>query len=137
MERNKLSAGALLAAALIVGGALGAAGHRWVARGEECRRWEGRGREGFVDWLSGELELSPEQRDRVTAVLERQHEATTALWREVKPRAEEIRRATWQEVRSILTPEQQERHAALLERIEQVPHKIRPRRGERKGETPR
>lgn len=127
MQKAKLSAGALLSAALLLGGALGAVGHRWVAS-DACDRGFGRDRGSFVDWLSQELDLTADQREQVAAVLERQHRAMVALWKEVKPRSEEIRRATWQEVRSILTPEQRARHAELLERMERKPVKVRRRK---------
>lgn len=118
MSKAKLTAGGLLAGALLIGAAVGALGARWASGEPRGERWNGHGREEFVDWLSRELELSADQRTEVAAVLERQHEALVALWREVRPRADEIRRETRQELRAVLTPEQQARHAELLEKME-------------------
>ncbi len=123
MTREKILAAVLLAGALALGGALGAAGYSWAAGDDRCARPGGR--ESYVDRLTTELRLSPEQRGQVIVILERQREELAAIWREVKPRTEEIRQAARAEIRGVLTPEQQERYTELLQRSERE----RARRG--------
>lgn len=117
MERSKLLAAGLLAAALVLGGALGGAGARWLAD-DSCDRGRRGGADAYIERLEHELDLTPEQRARVGDVLERQRERMAALWREMRPRADEVRTATRREVNALLTPEQQARYADFLERID-------------------
>ncbi|MGH7544986.1 MAG: periplasmic heavy metal sensor [Gemmatimonadota bacterium] len=117
MERSKLLAAGLLAAALLLGGALGGAGARWVGD-DSCDRDRRRGADAYLERLEGELDLTAEQQARVRDVLARQRDEMSALWREVRPRADEIRTATRREVRALLTPDQQVRYAEFLERID-------------------
>lgn len=117
MERSKLLAAGFLAAALVLGGALGGAGARWVAD-DSCDRRHRRGADAYIERLERELDLTTEQRARIGDVLARQRETMSALWREVRPRAEEIRAETRREVHALLTPDQQARYAEFLERID-------------------
>jgi Spy/CpxP family protein refolding chaperone len=125
MERSKMLAVGLLAGALVLGGALGAAGAFWTG-GDSCERGRRRGADAYIERLDHELGLSPEQRARVADVLERQRAEVSALWHEVRPRTDEIRANARREVAALLTPEQQARYAAHLERLE-TEHKGKPK----------
>ena len=116
MRRPHAAAVALLIGTLALGGALGAAGLRWATGTGNCERRDRANGRSYVERLDRELGLTPEQRTRVEAILERQREAMAALWRDVKPRAEEIRRTTRQEIEALLTPEQRTRYLEWLER---------------------
>ena len=115
--RRHASAWEVLAAALVLGGALGGAGARWVAD-DSCERRRGRGADAYIERLDQELGLTAEQRASVRDVLARQQEEMSAIWREIRPRADEIKTATRREVNALLTPDQQARYADLLERID-------------------
>lgn len=117
MERSKMLALGLLAAALVLGGALGAAGAFWRTA-DSCEPGRGRGAEAYIERLARELDLSPEQRARVADVLEHQRAEMSTLWREMRPRADKIRADARREVTALLTPDQQERYAAHLERLQ-------------------
>jgi Spy/CpxP family protein refolding chaperone len=111
-------AAALLAAVLVLGVMLGAWGHRML------RPWpfgpRGRpSREVVVARLSKKLDLSPAQRDSVKAILDRHHPAMDSLWREYRPRFQELQRMIGSEIEAQLEPRQREKFAELTRRMEQ------------------
>lgn len=81
--------------------------------------------------LARELDLSGEQRDRIRAIAEQQRserrEAARAALEKCGVPAEEQRRKLESEIRAVLTPAQQARYDALLERR-------RERGGRRRGD---
>jgi Spy/CpxP family protein refolding chaperone len=63
--------------------------------------------ERMLERFSRELNLSDEQKPRVAAVFEEKRKKIEAIRTEVGPRFEEVRRNASEEIRRILTPEQQ------------------------------
>jgi len=70
----------------------------------------------FLRRAQRELDLSPEQRERVDKILKESQERTRAIFEPISPqiRAEMLR--TKDEFRKVLTPEQQKRFDELLKR---------------------
>jgi len=113
-NRSQLWASALLAAALLVGGAAG-----WAARGSSVRRCTPRFRDtaGMVSFLARELNLSAVQQDSVRAIFHRHRAEMEGIWRTVHFRYDTLRSVLESEISAQLTPDQQRRHRELLDRI--------------------
>ena len=69
----------------------------------------GRGPGPLIDRLDREVQLTPEQRTRVQAIFDARRGRLEEVQREVIARAEQERRALQDEIRKVLTPEQQAR----------------------------
>jgi hypothetical protein len=117
---------ALLVAVFLVGGAAGAAvdrmlvGDREVSSGQRGRSGGDRDRRrSYLDWLADELALSEEQRTEVHGILERHREQVSNLWKEWRPRYDELQEQARVEIRGVLTEEQAAAYDALLERQRQ------------------
>jgi hypothetical protein len=120
--KSKAWALALLVAVFLVGGAAGAAvdrmlvSDREVASGQRGRSGDRDRRRSYLDWLAGELELSAAQRTEVQGILERHHEQVSGLWRDMRPRYEELQQQARAEIRGLLTEDQAAAYDALLQR---------------------
>jgi len=116
---------ALLVAVFLVGGAAGAAVDRWLVgdravESSQRDRPSDRGRRrSYIDWLAGELGLSEEQKAEVQVILERHRQQVEDLWRQMRPRYEELQERARAEIRGLLTEEQVAAYEALLERQRQ------------------
>jgi len=73
-------------------------------------------RPSFVERLSADLTLSDTQRDSIQAVLDRHQPAMDSLWQKMRPQFEAERQAIRSEITALLTPEQQTKYAALIQR---------------------
>jgi len=114
-SRTKAWAVGLLVAVFVAGGAAG-----WVAAGWSARSFPrmGRGPDGMAEYLARRLDLSATQRDSVRAGLARHHAEMQAIWRTVRPRLDSLRAVVNEEIRTQLTPAQQERYTRLLAELE-------------------
>jgi uncharacterized membrane protein len=122
--RSRVWAGALLGIAFLVGGVAGASVDRLLLRPgatpeASARRSENGDRDrrgGYIDWLSAELQLSDQQRAAVEVIVERHQELLSDVWREMRPRYEELRQQARAEIKAVLSQEQLEAYEALLAR---------------------
>lgn len=64
--------------------------------------------EGLCEHMGRKLKLSEEQKVKMRKILEDRHEQMKKLQAEMKPKMQEIFKATRNTIRKILTPEQQE-----------------------------
>jgi hypothetical protein len=127
--KSKAWALALLVGVLILGSVVGAALDRFLVRRPATaamhERWrsererEGNRREGYLDWLAAELQLTDEQQAQLEATVERHRQEMSAIWREMRPRFEQLRDQARAEVRALLTEEQLAAYERLLERESQ------------------
>lgn len=115
VSRSKTWAVALLAAVFVAGGAAG-----WVVASRSARPFPrmGRGPDGMAAYLARRLDLSANQRDSVRAVIRRHHADMQAIWRAVRPQLDSLRAVVNEEIRTQLTPVQQERYTRLLAELE-------------------
>ncbi|NIR44550.1 MAG: hypothetical protein GWN99_09675 [Gemmatimonadetes bacterium] len=127
--KSKIWAAALLGVALVLGGVSGAALDRALLRDSasaESRdrdRDRDRDRRGrYLDWLAAELDLTEDQRSQVESIIERHREQVSALWRETRPRFEELKQQLRSEIRDLLTEEQLEAYEALLRKSDERRH---------------
>lgn len=120
--KSKLWAITLLVGVLIVGGLVGATADRLIFRDgprvekeRERRDSDDRDRrERYLDWLSGELELTDGQRAEVAAIVDRYRERTSQIWKEVRPRFEAVKSDLRAEIRDVLTEQQRAGYERLL-----------------------
>ena len=100
--------------ALLVGGLIGLAGAASLAPHARHRHWgKGYGQHRLMDRFSSTLHLTPEQREKVSGILEAKRQKIEALRAEIRPRFDEIRTSTSGEIRQLLTPEQQQQFDAM------------------------
>ena len=114
-SRSKLWAVALLVAVFVAGGAAG-----WAAASRSAHPFPpiGRGPDSMAEYLAHRLDLSATQRDSVRAVLARHHTEMQAIWSTVRLRFDSLRAVVNEDIRTQLTPAQQERFARLLAELE-------------------
>jgi Spy/CpxP family protein refolding chaperone len=105
----------MLLLAALAGAAIGAtASHGLHLRGHGGGR--GHGDDRYVEMLSGELGLTDSQKDSVRAILERRRPGIDSIWSEVAPQMQAWREGVREEIRALLTPEQQSRYADFTAR---------------------
>jgi uncharacterized membrane protein len=119
--KSKTWALILLAVVFLLGGVAGAATDRMLgkesAAATDSRRGSDRDRRGsYLDWLAAELDLSDGQRAQIAAIVEQQREQVSGLWREMRPRYEEVKQQARQEIQEVLNEEQRVAYQALLDR---------------------
>lgn len=126
---------ALLVGALLLGAISGAAVDRMLlsreatAAPESRRGGERDRRRDYLVWLSTELQLDSAQHEQVGAIVERHRELTSALWRETKPRFDELRQQLRDDIRQALTEAQRAKYEELLQQ-----HAERHRQRRREGQ---
>jgi hypothetical protein len=111
--RTRLVGFVLIAVTFLVGGLAGAAFDR-VLTAESVRRDAPRAdeRRGHI---IDEVDMRPEQRIAIDAILERRSERMKAAWSEISPRLEAITDSARLEIMAVLTPEQRAEYEARLE----------------------
>jgi len=91
----------------------------------------------FLERLNRELKLSPEQRQQVEEILTTGQEHTKAIWEKVAPEMRAEMKETREQIRAVLSPEQNARFQELMkarpakakpEEAKQAPH---PAEGEK------
>jgi hypothetical protein len=112
LNRSRAWAAALLSAVFLAGVAIGWAAEEW--RDGSRRHNRHRGTDAMVSYLDRKLSLTPPQRESVRAVLQRYRPATSALWREVRPRLDSLRETMQAEIAAQFDPERQARYLQLL-----------------------
>jgi Spy/CpxP family protein refolding chaperone len=98
--------GLLMLVIMFAVGALAGAATVHVAEGDEVgtRRGEQRDRPSLFEVL----QLTPEQQTQVDAIMERRRAEMDAFWTEHRPLLDAIMDSARAEIRTVLTPEQQE-----------------------------
>lgn len=98
---------------LLIGLVIGAALGRW-AHWRNSGRWDDQKRYSrMVERFSRELNLTPEQKEKVAAILEAKRQKMQTLRAEIRPKYEELRQSTKAEIRKLLIPEQREKFEKL------------------------
>lgn len=115
MTRSRWGAILLLVAVFVAGGLVGAAVWRAAEHRTEAREHRhDRGPQGYLDRLTKRLHLTPAQRDSVRTILVRHQPGIDSLWRSTAARFDSLRTEVRSEIRSQLTPEQQQTYAEML-----------------------
>jgi hypothetical protein len=122
MTKSRFGALMLLVATFVLGGLLGGALTSFAERKGHDRNRRGP-RPTYVERLSQDLGLSQDQRDSIQSILDRHQPVMDSLWTEIRskfPQLESQRVAVRQEVQSVLTPEQQAKYAAIVQRQDSI-----------------
>ncbi len=83
------------------------------------RTWKhGNMKEHMLQKFSSELNLTEEQKEKVSAIFDAKHPKMMALHDEVRPKFEALRGEAETEIREILTPEQQKKFEEMNARME-------------------
>ncbi len=111
---GKARAVLLLVSAMLIGIGLGLVGSAWAREGGLMGKGSADRKAGsYLTRLSEELDLTPTQRDSVSAVLQRYGPQMDSVWAEVRPRFETVRAAMRSEIERQLTPEQQRKYEEM------------------------
>jgi Spy/CpxP family protein refolding chaperone len=119
---------AILVIMFVAGALSGAATMRVVSSDEPAMRM--RAQREHPDLLE-RLELTPEQRVRVDAVLERRRAEMEQFWEEHRPALRAITDSARAELRAVLTPEQRDIEARFWEERQDMQRKRQDRRTDR------
>lgn len=71
-------------------------------------------RQEFLRKMDKQLDLTPEQRQRIDKIMHQSQERTRPLWQQIAPQMGEELHRVREEIRKELTPEQQKRYNELL-----------------------
>lgn len=130
--RPRLKGAVLLLVAFLLGvavGGLGMALYRartgWWGSPQGVARFQAY----LVRRLTRDLDLRPEQRQQVEAILREAGDQFARLREEIQPRYREIRTQTQERIQGLLDPDQRVRFEALVERWDR-------QRGQRRGSAP-
>jgi Spy/CpxP family protein refolding chaperone len=97
---------------LLLGAVIGAGAAWWIGEYGPCAK----GRVPYatmVERFSKKLDLTPDQQRAIAAILEENRQKIKALRAEIRPKFEEIRQSTREEIRQHLAPEQQVKFDAM------------------------
>jgi Spy/CpxP family protein refolding chaperone len=89
-------------------------------------------RHDYLSKLDRELDLTPEQRQKIEAILAASQDRMKELWRSIEPQTKEEYQRTRKEISEVLTPEQREKRKQLRHQRD----RDRDREGEQKQKTP-
>jgi len=113
--RSRLAPVMLLVAAFALGAFVGGAATSLADRSHRHARGP-----SFIERLSKDLSLTTAQRDSVQAVLDRHQPAMDSLWQRMRPEFESERQLIRTDINALLTPEQQAKYAALIQRLDSL-----------------
>ena len=117
--RSRLAPIMLLVATFALGAFVGGAATSFADRRSHARAHD-RPRPSFVERLTKELDLTASERDSIQAVFDRHQPAMDSLWQRMRPEFESERQLIRNEVTALLTPEQQAKYAALIQRLDSL-----------------
>lgn len=108
-----------LALVFLLGLALGALGMVWAGRhgwsyADSTRQHRPRG----VEWLDRELNLSPEQRQQVEAILDEMGQAYRSIRQRTRPEYDAVRQQGRNKIRALLSDEQRARFEQLVRELD-------------------
>jgi Spy/CpxP family protein refolding chaperone len=119
-DRSKLWATGLLLAAFAAGVAAGVAGAALGDRHQADTRGRQRQAISYLDRLNHDLQLSPAQRDSVSAILERYDEPMRQLWRRGRQQLDSMRLQVRTDIASVLNAEQRSRYQIMNQRMDSL-----------------
>lgn len=81
---------------------------------------ERRGGDGSIEMLTTKLNLSGEQKARVTEILEKTRQEIDKLGKNIRSAIAELKEKDDKQIMDILTPQQQEKFKALIEEFKRI-----------------
>jgi Spy/CpxP family protein refolding chaperone len=73
-------------------------------------------REQFVKYLASQIELSPDQREKITAIVHDSQQRTRILTELIEPEMREELKNTRESIRQVLNPEQRQQYDEILKK---------------------
>lgn len=125
MDNNKIrrEAAVLVFVVFLLGVLLGGVGnHVWGERvwgNHDLRPPSYRPKDQVIADFTRELGLTPDQQKQVGAIIDDTRAQYTALYAPIQPEREKIRQDGRNRIRAILTPDQQAKFDAFLQRLDQ------------------
>lgn len=126
MENNKRSweAAVLVLAVFVLGFLLGGLGdHLWGGKVWGMQPLPITHRDQIIDTLKHELDLTPEQVKQVTAAVDQKQAEIDKLYAPLETQRDQIRQQGREQIRAVLTPEQQAKFDAFLNRLDETKRK--------------
>ena len=125
MDANRISrkAYALVVLVFLLGIALGALGtyvaaaRVWGARPEVHGHHDRRAH--MVEQLTHELNLTADQQKQIDAILADMQKQYAALHKQISPQTEQVRQQGREQIRALLTPEQQPKFDEFMRRLDE------------------
>jgi Spy/CpxP family protein refolding chaperone len=132
LRRARALSAALLLAVFTAGFLAGAAVDRALADRDDRPHKKWRGPRGMEAEVLERLDLDAGQREQMETIFERRREEAAAVWKEVKPRLNEVVAGTRDDLSRVLTPEQLEEYDRLMaERWKTMDNRFEaPKRGD-------
>lgn len=121
MENTKTrrEAVVLVAVVFLLGALLGGvATHVWTIHASN-QQMTPHGRDQILGEMTRQLEFTPEQLRVVTQIVDETHGQIRALYAPLDAQREQIRQATRERIRSVLTPEQKPKFEEFLHRLDE------------------
>ncbi len=118
--RSKAGAAAVITAVFVAGAAVGVAAIGTLQHRHRDRERESNPRLSYIDRLDRELQLTPEQRDSVVAILQRHDATIKEIWRESRRRFEAVRTQLRADIMKVLNETQRERYQAFIARSDSL-----------------
>ncbi len=112
MQRSKLLALSFLAAALLIGGAVGFTVDRMLVGERKCTSQD---RQSMRERMMTDLNLTAEQRVTFDSLLEKRHTDMSAVMDPLRPQLDSIREQTRVEIARILDDHQRARYQKMLD----------------------
>lgn len=116
----------------LLGGVLGSLATYWVQTSGWVKATSSRTRKARhspVEWLTRELDLTPEQQKELEVILDETGTGYRTIRQRVRPEYEQVRQAGREKIRALLTEEQRPKFEELVRHIDEKRHH---RRGKEK-----
>lgn len=126
MENNRRSgeAAVLVLVVFVLGVLLGGLGdHLWGKKVWGQTPAPITHRDQIIDTLTHELDLTPEQVKQVTAAVDQKQAEIEKLYAPLDAQRDQIRQQGREQIRAVLTPEQQAKFDAFLNRLDEMKRK--------------
>lgn len=115
-SRTRIAGFGLLVATFLVGALSGAAVDRVLSADEPDARTRAERADGDRrSYVIDRIEMAPEQRASIDAILARRSERMRAVWQEAEPRLDAITDSARTEIMQVLTPEQRAEYERKLQ----------------------
>ena len=132
VKRPSAKAIGLMVAVFVLGGLVGGLGTLLAMRMDRRPH-----RRPFIDQLSQQLQLTPQQRTQIQAIFADAHKQFSAVYQQsqdqARPQYDAIRKNVHAKIRALLTPDQQTKFDAFLKRLGPPPSGPPPGHRGRRG----
>ena len=101
----------------VLGAAAGVAADRTLHRGTRVVAFQQMSPEARIETLGASLDLTPEQRTRILAIMRARQPAVDGVWRDARTRLDATVDSVVAEIAAVLEPHQQARYRELVDEV--------------------